>query len=393
MAGPKIPILSFFSGAGFLDLGFAATGFDIIWRNENFPQFIYGFNYAMACMKHKYKIDNDHSIVDIGPKQILREAFNNTPASKFFGIIGGPPCPDFSVGGKNLGYENDRGKLSQVYVNRLIELQPTFFLFENVPGIIRTKKHREFIQRLIRQLAIHYVLDIKIVNALDYGVPQDRERFIMVGFNKRWAKKHDIIPDYIIKQQMAYLPFIMETGQSLFSSLTHWFPWTIGKKYENAKGIYNWPTTNPFGQKIRKPSDIPDELMVGPLICKVEETSRLPNGKEFFHPYSSKFKQIDEGDVSKKSFKRLHRWRYSPAAAYGNNEVHLHPTLPRRLTVREAMRIQTVPDNYSFPPEMPLSHKYKAIGNGVPVKLAKALAAMIHSVLKEGIHGNIRPNT
>ena len=67
------------------------------------------------------------------------------------------------------------------------------------------------------------------------------------------------------------------------------------------------------------------------------------------------------------------RFRYSPTAAYGNNEVHLHPAQPRRLTVREAMRIQTVPDGYALPSEMPLSFKFKLIGNGVPVQLAAAV--------------------
>ena len=87
--------------------------------------------------------------------------------------------------------------------------------------------------------------------------------------------------------------------------------------------------------------------MVGPLICDLDEIAKLPNGVEGFTPKSDKFNWIPEGDVSRKSFKRLHRWRYSPAVAYGNNEVHLHPTQPRRLTVREAMRIQTdLPPKY-----------------------------------------------
>jgi site-specific DNA-cytosine methylase len=63
---------------------------------------------------------------------------------------------------------------------------------------------------------------------------------------------------------------------------------------------------------------------------------------------NKKFQEIAGGDNSRQSLKRLHRRRYSPAAAYGNNEVHLHPTEKRRLTVRETMRIQTVPDEYAF---------------------------------------------
>jgi DNA (cytosine-5)-methyltransferase 1 len=95
---------------------------------------------------------------------------------------------------------------------------------------------------------------------------------------------------------------------------------------------------------------------------------------------------IPEGDVSRKSFKRLHRWRFSPTAAYGNNEVHLHPTLPRRLTVREALRIQSVPDTYILPEDMPLTHKFKTIGNGVAVKLAYAVACSIRNMIEGGPH-------
>ena len=94
-----------------------------------------------------------------------------------------------------------------------------------------------------------------------------------------------------------------------------------------------------------------------------------------------RFNTVAEGDVKGKSFKRLHRWRYSPTAAYGNREVHLHPSERRRLTVREAMRIQSVPDAYALPVTMTLGKKFKAISNGVPVTLARVLAEQIASYL------------
>ena len=90
-------------------------------------------------------------------------------------------------------------------------------------------------------------------------------------------------------------------------------------------------------------------------------------------------------DSSGKSFKRLHRWRYSPAAAYGNNEVHLHPKEPRRLSVREVLRLQTVPDTYALPKDLTLTAKFKMVGNGVPVILAKAVADSILDFLNNGI--------
>ena len=97
----------------------------------------------------------------------------------------------------------------------------------------------------------------------------------------------------------------------------------------------------------------PLELTVYPLLHSSPAPTNLSNGLEAFKPYSSKFWKIPEGNSSGKSFKRLHRYKYSPTAWYGNNEVHLHPWEPRRLSVREALRIQTVPDTYVLPEQFP----------------------------------------
>jgi len=390
----KIPILSFFTGAGFLDIGFLQANFHVVWRNEVEPWFVKGFAYGMSGFtgsELESRVHNTDSIIDVGPIQILKEAFGKAGRPKTFGFIGGPPCPDFSIGGKNKGSEGDKGKLSQVYVRRIKELQPSFFLFENVPGLFRTQKHRLFLQQLMRQLDRDYVLDLRILNALDQGVPQDRERVFIVGFGRRWVK-HELgmrVPNDV---NDALLGMNLRKKSRQFSlpglNKTHWFPWPEDVRYQDAKKRYDWPKQVPFGTDPPKPPGIPDELMVSSYICNLEEISKLPNGLEGFEPKSKKFSQIPEGDDSRKSFKRLHRWRYSPAAAYGNNEVHLHPLKPRRLTVREALRIQTVPDNYALPAQMPLSHKFKTIGNGVPVKLAAAVASSVEKVLKGDFDGN-----
>lgn len=93
--------------------------------------------------------------------------------------------------------------------------------------------------------------------------------------------------------------------------------------------------------------------------------------------------EIDEGDVSKKSYKRLHRWRYSPTVAYGNNEVHLHPYKSRRLSAAEALSLQTMPAEFQLPPNMTLTDKFKTIGNGVPFLLANGVAHTIKDYLGE----------
>ena len=91
---------------------------------------------------------------------------------------------------------------------------------------------------------------------------------------------------------------------------------------------------------------------------------------------------IDEGDDSRKSYKRLHRWRYSPTVCYGNNEVHLHPWLARRLSVAEALALQSLPKEFVLPETMSLSSKFKTIGNGVPFVLAKSMAERLKKYLE-----------
>lgn len=91
----------------------------------------------------------------------------------------------------------------------------------------------------------------------------------------------------------------------------------------------------------------------------------------------SKFTTVNEGDNSKKSFKRLHRWRYSPMACYGNNEVYLHPYKARRISVVESLAIQSLPENFVLPEQMSLTNMFKSIGNGLPYLVSKALAKTI----------------
>lgn len=92
---------------------------------------------------------------------------------------------------------------------------------------------------------------------------------------------------------------------------------------------------------------------------------------------------VQEGDDSKKSYKRIHRWRYSPTVCYGNNEVHLHPYKERRLTVAEALSLQSLPKEFALPPEMSLTDKFKTTGNGVPFLLAQGIAKTIEDYLSE----------
>ena len=364
-----IPILSFFTGGGFLDLGFEEAGFDIVWTNENFPDFadmyesgITSWRVAKGNLHHDAKISSRKNIMELTADSIMRDAFGSA-RPQLFGVIGGPPCVDFSVGGGNKGGNGTNGRLIRVFGDFIKDIRPDFFLIENVPGLWKTRKHRSFFRKVIRGLSdkpYRYRIAMKIVSALELGVPQNRERLFVVGF------LDELIGDGL------------KTRKS--DNPAEWFNWPK-PLYPNARRL-PWPSNSPFKGNPELPKSIPVNLTVYPLLVGPPHPATLPNGQEYFKPYSSRFSQIDEGDDSRKSFKRLHRYRYSPTAWYGNNEVHLHPWEPRRLSVREALRIQTVPDTYVLPEEYSLTSKFRLITNGVPCKLAQAIADSIRVFLQ-----------
>lgn len=364
----KIPVLSFYSGGGFMDMGFEMAGFQVVWTNEIDPNFIKLHAAGITSWRkskgngEKAEIFNTNSISEVTAEEIVTEAFLNRPPEDF-GIIGGPPCQDFTLQGNLKGFGGERGKLTVVFFDRILELRPTFFVMENVTGLTKSKDTKEHLKTLLKRIQQEYHLDFDTLNALDFGVPQHRERVFFVGIRK------DKIEDEKIKPGL--------DGK--------WFPWPVNAKYKDAETKYKWPAAVSFGKRLTKPEKLPLELCVESCLVPYRDTNKVPNANEFFNLYvtEANLKKIREGETNRPSFKRLHRFKYSPTACYGNNEVHLHPYRHRRLSVRETLRIQGVPDTYVLPSELPLSYKFKMIGNGVPVPLAKAVAQSVLQFLND----------
>jgi DNA (cytosine-5)-methyltransferase 1 len=261
------------------------------------------------------------------------------------------------MNGNLKGFTGDRGKLTIIYFDKILELKPTFFVMENVTGLTKRRETKEFLQTLLRRVEVEYFVDHEKLNSLNYGVPQHRERVFFVGIRK----------DCFNKNKIEQTPF----GK--------WFPFPINKKYHDSVTKYSWGKQIAFGASLIKPLNVPIELCVESCLVPDCLINITPNANEFFTLYKpvEQLVKIDEGETNRPSFKRLHRFKYSPTACYGNNEVHLHPYLHRRLSAREALRIQGVPDEYILPSDLSLSKKFKMIGNGVPVPLAKAVAESI----------------
>jgi DNA (cytosine-5)-methyltransferase 1 len=362
----KIPILSFFSGGGFLDMGFEQAGFEIIWTNEFDKTFAQLHAAGITSWRKsrgngiRAEIFNTKSITEITTDEIITEAFP-TGKSDFFGIIGGPPCQDFSMNGSMKGFNGDRGKLTIIYFDKILELMPAFFVMENVTGLTKRSETKEYLQKLLKRVEKEYFIDHKKLNSLNYGVPQFRERIFFIGIKK------ECIDNESVNRNI----------------LGNWFPFPINRTYQDAASKYKWGKTEKFGQELTQPKGLPIELCVESCLVESNQTKSIPNADEFFNLYKpeSELELINEGETNRPSFKRLHRFKYSPTACYGNNEVHLHPYQHRRLSVRETLRIQGVPDTYVLPPEIPLSKKFKMIGNGVPVPLAREVAIALKNFI------------
>jgi DNA (cytosine-5)-methyltransferase 1 len=368
----RIPVISFFTGGGFLDVGLHQAGFRVSWTNEHNSQFADMYEAAMLGLRKAWndssiptKVSDRSSITRIQPTEVMTAAFRKGRPD-LFGVVGGPPCPDFSNGGTHAGSEGKNGRLTGVYFRMIRDLQPDFFLMENVPGLYRIAKHRTYLTSQISQLQKDggYAIDCAVLNALELGVPQNRERLFVVGFRTQIASSG--------------------VGRPLARHERGWFTWPTHTQYASARSL-RWPSATPFGATPKQPKHIPLELTVFPALLGNGDPEGLPNGTDHFNSYSEKFWTRAEGDVSAKSFKRLHRYRFSPTVWYGNQEVHLHPWKPRRLSVREALRIQSVPDEYILPADQPLSAKFKMVCNGVPCAMAREIGnAILGFLMKAG---------
>jgi DNA (cytosine-5)-methyltransferase 1 len=371
----KTAIFSFFSGSGFLDLGFELLGFNVVYAHEIFAPFMEAYRYSRKCLNLSepeyghYKGDVTELVEEIPALRVQELVQDARKNNDLVGFIAGPPCPDFSVGGKNRGGEGDKGKLSASYVELICQQQPDFFLFENVKGLWRTKQHKIFYDTLKGCLVeAGYVLAERLINAIEYGVPQDRDRIILIGFRKSVVKDMGISLD--------------ESSEMLPDGT---FPWSSEILYPRSEVFSSpWPSTNafiPYGSLLC-PDGIPKELTAEFWFQK-NDVDGHPNAEHCFRARAGikRFAAVDEGDVSRKSYKRLHRWRYSPTACYGNNEVHLHPYKTRRLSVAEALAIQSLPKNFALPEKMTLTDMFKTIGNGVPYFAAKGLAQTVVNFL------------
>lgn len=318
-----LSLISLFSGAGGMDIGFHKAGFHTIWAND--------YDKTISPSYKNYfpqtKFDG-RSIRDIPNSEI--------PSSN--GIIGGPPCQSWSEAGARRGINDPRGQLFLEYIRVLEHIQPTFFVAENVSGILHNRNKESFDNIVSMIEYAGYQVSWAKLNASDYEVPQDRERVFIVGYHHNLGKKFE-------------------------------FPKPIPKKStlrEAIADLQNLPLGKGCGASNHEITDTgySSIFMSRNRVRSWEEQSYtiLATDRHIpLHPQAPKM--IDTGEKDKKMFVSGHEHEY------------------RRLSVRECARIQTFPDDYEFIYNHPRIG-YKMVGNAVPIKLAYHIAQKIKNDLK-----------
>lgn len=324
-------LISLFSGAGGMDLGFQKAGFDVIWANE-YDKTIW----ETYSKNHKTYLD----------RRDIRE-IKSMEIPDCEGIIGGPPCQSWSEAGTLRGINDDRGKLFFDFIRILKDKQPKFFVAENVSGML-SPIHKLAVEKIIKMFNdAGYNVYIELLNAVDYGVAQDRKRVFFIGFRKdlqvnfkfpRPNKKKLVLKDVI---------------------------WDLKDK-EDAVPALSLNKSN--GDKCKV---INHEYMIGGFSSIYMSRNRVRSWDEPsftiqaggrhapIHPQAPKMEFISQNE-------RIF--------VQGKEDLY------RRLSVRECARIQTFPDTFTFY-YTDISDGYKMVGNAVPVELAYSVANAIKNSL------------
>lgn len=327
-------IISLFSGCGGLDLGFERAGFEIPIANEYDP-----------TIWETYKINHPSTKLIEGDIRNIQES--DFP-DDIDGIIGGPPCQSWSEAGSLRGINDSRGKLFYDYIRILKSKQPKFFLAENVSGML-ANRHSEAVRNIIEMFKeCGYDLTVSLVNAKDYGVPQERRRVFYIGFRCDLGVRFKF-PVGSTADENKRLTLRDTIWDLQFTAVP-----AGARNYHNPKAINN----NEFFTGAYSPIFMSRNRVKG---WDEQAFTVQASGRQCqLHPQAPKMKFIEQ---NKREFVK--------------GKEHLY----RRMTIREVARIQGFPDDFKFIYNY-TDDAYKMIGNAVPVNLAYEVAVAIKTALE-----------
>lgn len=331
--------------------------------------------YAIEVRKNyieTYKRNNPECVclnkdVALFPREIFKKEFLNN--KKVVGIIGGPPCKGFSSVG-NRKMRDPRNMLIYYFINWVDYLKPKFYVMENVPGILSMDKGRVVGKVKCMYNQIGYSCDMHVLLAADYGVPQIRKRVFFIGSNLS-IKKIKIVSE---RQQ----PFL--TVSDALSDIIDVPPLT-SRRTDNAALDYSTAPKTKYQEYLRKNSEklydhyAPNhsELVKKriSLIKPGDNHSSLPKEYQLNSGYPNIYGRLELNNPSDTITANC-----GCVSAPGR---FIHPVHDRAISVREAARLQSFPDNYRFSGN--LNERYKQVGNAVPPLMAYAIAKSIKKII------------
>lgn len=376
--------IDLFAGAGGLSLGFEQAGFDIAAAVEIDP-----IHCAIHHFNFPYSATICRSVKDIDGNEIRHLAGIGTADIDV--VCGGAPCQGFSLIGKR-AFDDPRNALVHHFVRLVLELNPKYFVFENVKGLT-VGKHKQFLREIISaftETGYNVLEDYQVLNAADYGVPQDRRRLFLLG-----ARPDCFLPEYpapLTPDTVRIPPALTE--DELTARTTVWqaigdlpeaedYPallerdWTEaefkrGSAYarrlhglDNASGNYGYRRCfdrNILTSSLRtEHTPLSKERFAATEFGKVEPVSR--------------FLRLDPNGLCN----TLRAGTASDRGAFTSPRP-IHPYTPRCITVREAARLHSYPDWFRL--HLTKWHGFRQIGNSVPPLLGQAVANQIMQALQ-----------
>ena len=351
----KCKMIDLFAGVGGLSLGFEQEGFEVLLANE------YDESIARAYIENR---KNPNMIVADITKLPIHETF-----AKYKGkvdlCVGGPPCQGYSQKGQRKTINDPRNFLFKYFIEVVKEVSPTYFVMENVPNLLTAEKGFFKNELITFFTELGYSINAQVLCAADYGVPQNRCRAVIIGKKGKQAvempqkvKKRTSIWDAI--SDLAYL----NSGEGAEVSEYLNPPQSEYQKImrDGSEGLYNHVATNHSKIALERLAMIPPK-----------------GGKEYLPPehitksiYSGTWERMDADDVSVTITTRFD----TPSSG-----KFTHPYLDRAITVREAARIQSFPDDFHFYGTK--TSQMKQVGNAVPPMLARAIAKAIIADMKK----------
>lgn len=395
----KYNIASLFAGCGGLDLGFIQAGFNISWAND-FSQ--------DAVNSYKKNIGNHIVCGDI-----TKIPSSDIPDNIDI-VLGGFPCQGFSIANKNRSMQDQRNFLYLELIRVIKDKKPSFFIAENVKGLLSMQKGAVMNMIIEDFKALGYNVDYKLLKASNYGVPQNRERVFIIG-NRLGVENP--FPEITHGQDNLFntslKPYV--TVKDVCSELANIRTRDKSFKHKN-ETIYNhvartnvsdkfWGRKNPVNQH-----DICDYLKywrnksgwstkridehfgyahtAGHWFRKDNNSGSIPNVKDWWElkkilgfddKYDKSVTELELKDIKFEQSLRINNWD-RPSDTITATGPEIHPNKVRRMSVRECAIIQTFPNDFVFCGS--LGNKYKQIGNAVPVLLANKIAIKIKKSLE-----------